>query len=112
MAETCDCSLCRLEKEIAALREENERLRNRHIFDCCEEYKEQQQAEIERLRANALDWHKWPEEAPKTNGWKIGCFRIIGAKYWDKAHFSAPNRWEHDGRYYDPFLWAEMPEGE
>jgi hypothetical protein len=89
MAETCDCSLCRLEKEIASIREENA-----------------------KLRANALDWHKWPEEAPKTNGWKIGCFRIIGAKYWDKAHFSAPNRWEHDGRYYDPFLWAEMPEGE
>jgi hypothetical protein len=83
------CSRCH-QNEITALREENERLRNQVIVR-----------------------HKWPDEAPKTNGWKIGFFRIPGgAKYWDKAYFSAPNRWEHDGRYYDPYLWAEMPEEE
>jgi hypothetical protein len=83
------CYICELQEEIASLREENERLRNQVIV-----------------------WHKWPEEVPKTNGWRIVRFNITGARYWDKAYFNSPNHWEHDGRYYDPHMWAEMPEGE
>jgi hypothetical protein len=117
MVGKCDCSLCRLDREIADLREENERLRNdserlRNRITSMHDVIDFEKVLNERLRANAIVWHKWPEEAPKTNGWKIGCFEIPGAKYWDKAYFRAPDHWEHDGRYYDPFLWAEMPEGE
>jgi hypothetical protein len=124
-----------LEKEIASLRAENERLKNRHIFDCCEEYKEQQQAEIERLteraelaewyitesktkifyellediaelRAKALIWHKWPEEKPGNDD---PIERIAqsddGKIYLTKT---PPSQWCKG----NSFRWAEIPRPE
>jgi hypothetical protein len=106
-----------LQDKVTTLREENERLKEelkvtKHYLEHHQENSDRLINEVERLRANAIVWHKWPDEVPKNNGWRIVRFDISGAKYWDKAYFSAPNHWEHDGRYYDPHMWAEMPEGE
>jgi hypothetical protein len=73
-----------LEKEIAALREENA-----------------------ELRAKAIIWRRWPEEKPGERGWYLGGF--IHPTYFDfmKLFYS-------DGHFNDDSLdyWAEIPRPE
>jgi uncharacterized small protein (DUF1192 family) len=65
------CYICELQEEIAALREENERLKEelkvtRHYLKHHQENSDRLINEVDRLRANAIVWHKWPEnEAPE-----------------------------------------------
>jgi hypothetical protein len=83
MTETCDCSLCRLEKEIVSLREENA-----------------------KLLANAIVWHKWPEEKPDD-------YESRNLVYWDNkddlpCEANPPGYWFEE----DSFHWAEIPKPE
>jgi hypothetical protein len=97
-------------KERDFFRTEIERLKNMHIMDCCEDYKKRQQdqiddlkAEVKRLRANALFWHKWPEEKPKNDD----SVERIKQSEWGTMYLTKtpPSRWCKS----DSFWWAEIP---
>lgn len=96
MTETCDCSLCRLEKEIAALREENG-----------------------RLRKQALDWRKWPGNRPPS----VKCLVrddlgfVCTGRYWVAPSAQNRSHWSIDGgncciKIGNIVAFAEIPKPE
>jgi uncharacterized Zn finger protein (UPF0148 family) len=96
--------------QVAGLREENERLKEelkvtRHYLKHHQENSDRLINEVERLRANAIVWHKWPEEKPAD----YESYSLMG---WDDAEelpfmTTPPRCWDEDS-----LLWAEIPRPE
>jgi uncharacterized Zn finger protein (UPF0148 family) len=100
-----------LQDKLAALREENERLKEelkvtRHYLKHHQENSDRLINEVERLRANAIVWHKWPEEKPDD-------YESRNLVYWDNkddlpCEANPPGYWFEE----DSFHWAEIPKPE
>jgi hypothetical protein len=94
-------------RKLAALREENERLKTE--LRCVCENDSRKLDEIKRLRANALIWHKWPDEKPSGDNDSMKCL-IADKINGEGAHLmlSIPSLWNKEKSFY----WAEIPRPE
>jgi FtsZ-binding cell division protein ZapB len=90
-----------LEKEIAALREENKawEAMGSDLLETCDRLRE----ENERLRKQSLIWHKWPAEKPVDKE-----FDVHGDFIWWKGIF-LNGEWVNDD---EPRYFAEIPRPE
>jgi hypothetical protein len=102
----------KLRAQLAAMREENERLETE--LRCICENDGRKLDEIKRLRDKAIIWHKWPGEKPKKDG-----LYLVRADYFGNIEYICAKFHSDVNFWTGPYIaektitcWAEIPRPE